>query len=82
MYVLGQFIAERCTVHEDLAVQSSQLYAAWKSWCETNGEMERSNKWLTQRIVEKGYGSTRRKNGAWFLGIGLNADNTDAGDGD
>lgn len=72
MDVLGQFLDEHCTVHEDMAVRSSQLYAAWKVWCETNGEMERSNKWLTQRIEEKGFISTRRKTGVWFLGIGLN----------
>jgi len=74
MDVLGQFINERCTLHEDLSVQSSKLYAAWKSWCEINGEPERSNKWLTPRMEEKGFLSKRRKNGTWFLGIGLNAD--------
>jgi putative DNA primase/helicase len=81
MDVLGQFLDEHCTVHEDRAVRSSQLYKAWKSWCETNGEMERSNKWLTQRMEEKGFASTRRNNGMHFLGIGLNAgDATDDDD--
>jgi putative DNA primase/helicase len=72
MDVLGQFLNERCTVHEDMAVQSSKLYEAWKSWCAANGEAERSNKWLTQRMEEKGFISRRRNTGVWFLGIGLN----------
>jgi putative DNA primase/helicase len=74
MDLLGQFICDHCTIHKDMSVQSSTLYAAWKSWCETNGEIERSNKWLTQRMEEKGFGSKRRNNGMWFIGIGLNAE--------
>lgn len=78
MDVLGQFISERCTVNESMSTQSSQFYAAWKKWCEANGETERSNKWLTQRMEEKGFVTKRRKNGMRVFGIGVKSeDDTD-----
>jgi P4 family phage/plasmid primase-like protien len=79
MDVLGQFIDERCGVHDDLAVQSSVLFNAWSKWCEANGEFKGTNKSFSLKLEEKGFKNTRRKSGIWFLGIGLNAEPEDEG---
>jgi putative DNA primase/helicase len=38
--VLGSFIAECCAVGEYYAIRSSDLYSAYKAWCETTGEYQ------------------------------------------
>lgn len=77
MDAVAQFIDERCTVVEDLAVRSSALYQAWIAWCKNNGEAETSNKSFSLKVEEKGFKKARRGNGMWFSGIGLNADSDD-----
>ena len=80
MDAVAQFGDERCTVLEDLSVRSSALYQAWIAWCKNNGEAETSNKAFSLKVEGKGFKKTKRKNGVWFTGIGLNADPDDEGD--
>ena len=63
-----------------LAVRSSSIYAAWIAWCKSNGEAETSNKAFSLKLEEKGFKKTKRKNGVWFIGIGLNANPGDEPD--
>jgi P4 family phage/plasmid primase-like protien len=80
MDAVAQFIEECCTVLDDLAVRSSSIYAAWVAWCKSNGEAETSNKAFSLKLEEKGFKKTKRKNGVWFIGIGLNANPGDEPD--
>jgi putative DNA primase/helicase len=80
MDAVAQFIEECCTVIEDLAVRSSSIYGAWVAWCKGNGEAETSNKAFSLKLEEKGFKKTKRKNGVWFIGIGLNVNPGDAPD--
>lgn len=73
MDAVAQFIEACCTVLEGLAVRSSSIYTAWVAWCKSNGETETSNKAFSLKLEEKGFKKTKRKNGVWFIGFGLNA---------
>jgi putative DNA primase/helicase len=77
MDIVGQFIFEHCITDENTSVRSSKLFDAWKSWAQANGESERSNKWFTGVIAERGYQKKSRSTGAWWSGIGLQADTDD-----
>ncbi len=41
--VAGLFVAERCEIGEGFSEQSSKLYAAYETWCYTNGHQKKSN---------------------------------------
>jgi putative DNA primase/helicase len=72
--VVGQFIEEKCIVNESTSVRSGRLFEMFKEWCSANGEHEYSNKWLTQRLAEKGFQKKTRNDGAWWIGLGLLAE--------
>lgn len=75
--IVGQFIGEKCLVQESVSARSGQLYDVFKSWCQSNGEHERSNKWFSDRLAEKGFQKKRRNDGAQWTGLGLVADGTE-----
>ena len=71
MDVFGPFIAECCVIHPHAEVWSSQLWAAYKEWCTTNGVKEQTQHKLGRYLTAKGFipdGSTRYVK---RLGIGL-----------
>lgn len=37
---VGSFVRDCCSVHADDTVDKSQIYLAWKQWCEVNGKKE------------------------------------------
>lgn len=79
---VGQFIAEKCIVNESASVRSGRLFDVFKEWCAANGEPDRSNKWLTQRMAEKGFQKKIRNDGAWWFGLGLLAERVGRTDAD
>jgi putative DNA primase/helicase len=56
--VVGSFLDDCCQSGEYYTVSKTLLYKAWRAWCEANGEFEslqRSRKWLTYQLLDKGY---------------------------
>ncbi len=71
--VVGRFLDE-CTVRVPSAwVEASDLYAAYKEWCSTNGEKEKSGTWFGRRITDMGFtrGKEPRTRRTIYEGLGL-----------
>lgn len=76
MDVLAAFIDEECVVSEHASATVKALYAAYKNWCEENGERPESQRRFGGRLKERGFVSGRRttepRKGAYeWYGIGL-----------
>jgi len=73
---LGGFIADRCVTSPDLKVTAKTLYAAYKSWCEENGEKAESQRTVGMRLGERAiYHQKRGGQGRWYWhGLGLITD--------
>lgn len=67
------FIEERCTKAE--YTKYSELYQAYKSWCEDNGVSPKLQKQFSQSLKRKGYPTTQKKvngkNDRYAMGLGL-----------
>jgi putative DNA primase/helicase len=50
---LADFLRERCELGPRLQVKSSELYAAYRDWCESNSEKPLSRNELTVRLAER-----------------------------
>ena len=67
--LLGRFIDEKCITAELFEVKSSELYRAYKNYCEEGGERyDPANKFAMQ-MQENGFEKKKRKNGNYWLGI-------------
>jgi P4 family phage/plasmid primase-like protien len=73
MDTVNEFLEECCTRLQSLRVKPTDLYDAYKRYCEKNGEMSLSMKEFGTSLNNKGY-EVRKSNGStWRLGIGLQA---------
>ena len=70
MDVFGPFIAECCVVHRTTEVRASDLWAAYRTWCDANGVKEQTQTKFGKYLNSKGI-HTERSNGVKRLGIGL-----------
>lgn len=70
MDVFGPFIAECCVVHRNVEVRASDLWAAYRTWCDANGVKEQTQTKFGKYLNSKGI-HTERSNGVKRLGIGL-----------
>ena len=69
---LGSFLTERCFELEMESAKASDLYAAYKEWCESNGERPSSQRALGMRLTERGFQRRRGTGGPYYWhGIGL-----------
>lgn len=59
MDYLGGFLAEECVDDETAHTSSSDLYTAYKKWCEDNGEKTISSKKFGLMLLERGYSKQR-----------------------
>ncbi len=74
--VLAGFVDECCVVVPNASAQATQLYTAYKEWCEESGERPESQKKFGMRLAERGF--EREKAGVYYwLGIGLRHDRGD-----
>ena len=71
MDVFGPFIRECCIVHRNSEVLSSQLWAAYRNWCTTNGVKEESQTKLGKYLTHKGFLLKKTSGKIKRLGIGL-----------
>jgi putative DNA primase/helicase len=77
--IFERFVDERCYRNTGRSEKASDLYAAYKSWCEKNGEHPKKQKAFGQLLVEKGFVRDKSSN-VIYRGIGLlDADQWDDG---
>ena len=74
MDVVGSFIRDRCEVREGVETKSRELFRAYAAWCEENRERAGSERLLAFRLQDLGFVKQRRKDGRYWLGIGLEAE--------
>ncbi len=69
---LGEFLADRCTVHAHLTTPASELHTAFARWANGAGELPLSRRVLGERLASRGFEATRIHGGtrAW-RGLGL-----------
>lgn len=70
MDVLGRFVDECCLLHIQTQAKLSDLYSAYKQWCEASSERWDTQATFSQRLEERGL-SKYKNNVMWFRGIGL-----------
>jgi phage/plasmid-associated DNA primase len=68
--LLCAFLAERCLQGPRYQAKASVLYAAYKDWCEQNGERSVSNRKFCAALREKGV-EQYRNNAPWFRGVAV-----------
>lgn len=59
MDLLGQFLEDQTVIGTHVQVASIDLYSAYTTWCEANGELPMSKKALGSRLLERGFAPTR-----------------------
>lgn len=74
MDVLGGFLEECCFFDINAQAIVKDLYAAYCSWAESNGEKALSKKWFGLRIGERGCKTGRNSTVRFWRGIGLLSD--------
>lgn len=70
MDVFGPFIAERCVIHRAADVRASELWNAYKAWCEESGTKEQTQTKFGKYLSANGF-IVERSNGIRRIGIGL-----------
>lgn len=70
---VGAFIADRCIVGANFRAASGDLYAAYKAWCEANGERQNTSTWLGRQLTEREFAKVLDgpKRVRTWVGIGL-----------
>lgn len=63
MDTVGQFIEERCIVAQSLYVSSKELYVAYTTWCEENGEHPAKQIALGRSLQDRGFEPVQRTGG-------------------
>ena len=63
MDLFGGFLEESCVAGADASITAKNLYAAYTSWCEANGEKVRSQKALAGSLRERGFENGRLAKG-------------------
>jgi putative DNA primase/helicase len=77
---IGAFIEACCVMGEEFRAPSSDVYKAFRSWCEDNGERAMGHRKFTQALEERGIRKGRTKTHRLYIGIGLLADDEDPDD--
>lgn len=70
MDVISGFLDDRCEVGEGFSAKSSELYAAYSAWCESNTEFKMSNTKFSVEM-EKRFKKEISRNGRFFIGLKL-----------
>lgn len=70
MDVLGDFLAERCVTGPGVKATAAQLYKAYLSWCEENGEKPVSQRAFGLRLSERGF-ERKRGTGNQHMWVGI-----------
>ena len=71
MDTLADFLRERTNADPAGGISAKALYKAYCTWCEENGERAQTQKALGMRLDERGYDSTHKATGNWWIGLRL-----------
>jgi P4 family phage/plasmid primase-like protien len=76
MDLLGRFLSECCFMHENAKVGSTQVFDEFVKWAREGGENVKytSQRWLSQRLQERGFKKSRTEFSKFFCGLGLISD--------
>ncbi len=74
MDMLGLFLEGECVKKDGYSVSKKALYAAYRGWCEANGERPMSQRRLSERLSETGIESTKTSAGHYWSNLGLLSD--------
>jgi putative DNA primase/helicase len=72
--VIGEFLAECCTVDKMLSAKAGELYKRYTAWAEEAGERAKSQREFGLRLTERGFTSARSNTARMWRGVGLNRD--------
>ena len=71
MDVLGAFIDDCCLTGSNYRVKASDLYEAYKRWCDQTGETALVQRPWGMALTERGYESGKVQGRSWWKGIAL-----------
>lgn len=71
--LIAMFIDDKCLCSPACRIRASELYTAFKSWCDPLGEYPISMRAFGETIEQRGY-EKKSSNGVWYLGIGMRAE--------
>lgn len=74
MDTVSAFLDERCTLLSNLRVNPTELFDAYKRYCEKNGEVFLPMKRFGVSLNNKGYEVSKSNGRAWRFGIGLSVE--------
>lgn len=69
--ILQPFFDDKCILKPELKTIASDIYKAYKQWCEENQEKATNNTRFGRMLSERGYEKVRVSAGNMWLGIGL-----------
>ncbi|QLI45380.1 DNA primase [Bacillus pumilus] len=73
MDILGPFLNENCTIHEDASIEAKILYENYKKWCFQNDEIDLKNRSFYRQLEVRGFKKENgTKNKVYFKGLTLN----------
>jgi putative DNA primase/helicase len=71
MDVLAAWLADCCVVTKLAEAKAADLYKSYSDWRDSQGERPESQRSFGLRLTERGLDQIRRRNGIFWLGIGL-----------
>ena len=72
MDILKDFLDELCAVGDGQEVGNTELYTAFRRWADDNGEREKSQRWFSQALHDRGFRQApSRKRGRRWEGLAL-----------
>lgn len=80
--LLGAFIEDRCVVLDEIRAKASDLFSAYREWCNETGTQAVSQQLFGRRLSERGFVQTRDGAARWWQGIGIRHDEPSILDGD
>jgi putative DNA primase/helicase len=69
--VVALFVEERCNKGKGSTVKSSELYSAYKQWCDVTNHKAKSSSTITQDWERLGFTKVERKDANYWKGLGL-----------
>ncbi len=71
MDVLAGFIQACCVEGVGVEAGATDMYKAYKAWCETGGDRVWSQRFFSQRLGERGFKKKRVTSGMFWIGLSL-----------
>jgi len=73
--VLQLFLDECCVESDGIRAKASDLYDAYKAWCEHSGEHPETQRQFGEAMTDHGF-ERKVSNGTWYICVGLRTERT------